>query len=854
MKKLLLVIFAYASLLPMVGYSQSHIIKLDSASNQITVINYYCDILLIDNGISNSNYSNNSDYWTAFCPPYSINRTKISFNEFDIHPSDRVEIYYGVGINGNAYIENPQQPYFTNQELLEKEILASLSDTSGCLTVRIVSDSTLNATGFKANISCVERCQIPVVDLDTFFIKYNSTGQATNVAVKDIIDTIYNISDNTYTANHFKALDFCEGDSVVIFAKPLFPENNSPFTQSISTCIFNWNFGDSVTQTVNGSNMVSHKFNNNISFVQLKITDINQMCKSTNNLDLRARKSTNPIRSLLDTINICSGTTFNYNVGYENGNDLRLYSSYNNRTFRYDSISFIPDGLNCSMPCLEAKITVDAFPSGSKITNVNDILSVCINIEHSFIGDLSMELVCPNGTSTVLKHFTNSGGAYLGSPIDDINSTSPCNPLANPAGVGWNYCFSNQLLDGAKGVISGTSMGSPIDSTHISTGAGYFQTPTQSVAILPGGWGIVDLNGFSNLIGCPLNGDWKIRICDYRSIDNGYLFSWNLELSQSGSIDNQSSPIVNNVLMNGAYVIGIQDSIFTISTPVQIDTNVSNIYKINLFDNFGCTWDTSFYLNILQTPIVNLGQDTSIFEPITLYSPTSTVDNYTYFWHPALDTTTYSSFTTPDILTCDSTINYSVDVYNNNPHIYCHGYDDINITFNPTPTIPINIDAQINIPENNIILTWESQAMKYYIYRNEIYIATTTFPIYVDPNLVQGEDYCYRIKAINNSCESEFSETLCKNFIGLNSISKNEPLITLYPNPAKSTTTLKVEGLEDMANVSLYDLRGRMIKQLKLYSDQKELKIDLNNLSDGVYNIRIENNDFKKIKKLVIAK
>jgi hypothetical protein len=117
-------------------------------------------------------------------------------------------------------------------------------------------------------------------------------------------------------------------------------------------------------------------------------------------------------------------------------------------------------------------------------------------------------------------------------------------------------------------------------------------------------------------------------------------------------------------------------------------------------------------------------------EPTIIYAPISLVDNYTYLWQPTQQTSAQT--TTPDILECDSTINYSVEVFNRNPLKTCIGYDDITVRINPTPTIPINLDAQINMPQNNIILTWESEAIKYDIYRNEIYIASTTYPIFID--------------------------------------------------------------------------------------------------------------------------
>ena len=38
---------------------------------------------------------------------------------------------------------------------------------------------------------------------------------------------------------------------------------------------------------------------------------------------------------------------------------------------------------------------------------------------------------------------------------------------------------------------------------------------------------------FECLVRCPLNGNWRITICDHWAIDNGYIFNWALSLDQS---------------------------------------------------------------------------------------------------------------------------------------------------------------------------------------------------------------------------------------------------------------------------------------------------------------------------------
>ena len=71
----------------------------------------------------------------------------------------------------------------------------------------------------------------------------------------------------------------------------------------------------------------------------------------------------------------------------------------------------------------------------------------------------------------------------------------------------------------------------------------------------------------------------------------------------------------------------------------------------------------------------------------------------------------------------------------------------------------------INQMPNNFEITWQSNGSSYIIYRNNDSLATTTMPIYLDYNVVNGQPYCYKVKAINGDCESEFSNVVCKSYL-----------------------------------------------------------------------------------------
>ena len=75
----------------------------------------------------------------------------------------------------------------------------------------------------------------------------------------------------------------------------------------------------------------------------------------------------------------------------------------------------------------EACFSHNAFAPGQFITAATDVESICMNMEHSYMGDLDIWIECPNGQTCNLFEQACSG-TYFGVPdqADDCNPGTGC--------------------------------------------------------------------------------------------------------------------------------------------------------------------------------------------------------------------------------------------------------------------------------------------------------------------------------------------------------------------------------------------------------------------------------------------
>ena len=111
--------------------------------------------------------------------------------------------------------------------------------------------------------------------------------------------------------------------------------------------------------------------------------------------------------------------------------------------------------------------------------------------------------------------------------------------------------------------------------------------------------------------------------------------------------------------------------------------------------------------------------------------------------------------------------------------------------------------------------------------------------------LITGDTMRFTTNPIAGMDEYAFSGTIT--FVTETSIAETQPIIiNIYPNPAQHT--LYIQSEEAVEQVSIYDISGRMLLQETGTSQS----IDLNNLTNGIYLVKVKIAGGETVKKIVI--
>lgn len=355
------------------------------------------------------------------------------------------------------------------------------------------------------------------------------------------------------------------------------------FSTSSAGAIYIWTYGDGTGPDTTNSLVASHTYpDGGVYIVDLLAVDP-QGCRNSNRLGQVVQVSTTPLftgtQSNADSI--CAHT-----MTMIHGQATPVPGIYDCAPPVADT-TFLPDGTGVSY---STSINVECFAFGTTITSGSQIQSICLTMEHSFLGDLDWKIICPNGQQTIIKQFPGSGGTYLGEPFDTGQ------PNDNSPGVGYQYCFSGSAAWGT--IVAEDALGNHVLNVGVPA----------SVSMTPGTY--QPFQSYNNLIGCPLNGNWTIQITDNQGIDNGFIFNWGINFDPAllpGSYSftptfttqgwNSNPDIVSTA--NGGHDIFILPHTGGLKT-----------FNYQVTDNFGCTYDTSISVYVKDPG--NPGLDTAI--------------------------------------------------------------------------------------------------------------------------------------------------------------------------------------------------------------------------------------------------
>lgn len=340
---------------------------------------------------------------------------------------------------------------------------------------------------------------------------------------------------------------------------------------------------------------------------------------------------------------------------------------------------------------------------------------------------------------------------------------------------------------------------------------------TRNLKTINGCDSIVNLN---LLINKPKQTNLKAEICQGETYkENGFNVSTSgLYIQNLKTIKGCDSIVNLNLIINHPVETNINAEICKgeIYSKNGFNESKEGLYTIKLQNSKGC--DSIVNLNLK----VNKPKETTLTKEIcesNTYTENGFCENKTGIYSQNLKT----------IKGCDSTITLNLKV---------------NKLLTPT-------NLKLNYKKDNFELSWKGNGYKYAVYCNNILKATLADTFYIDYNVFR-ENKCYKVKAMNNNCESEFSEEICYEYSEIIDSTNTKLSFMIYPNPTKDNAFLDIEVSKNDIEVIIYDLYGRQIKAFELKNGQKRLKIDVRDFANGVYNLKVINNNSSITRKLIV--
>lgn len=525
-----------------------------------------CAAALYDSGgTAATGYQNNEDFTYTICPDIPGNVIYLTFFVFDLDLTgpgavDQLSIYDGDNTSATTL------GTYTGDDLQNLIVSGTIFNTSGCLTL-VFHSNTAGTGRFTASILCTTPCEYP---------------QAAAVM------------------SEASPAKVCVGEPIT------FDATGSQAAQGFGIAQYRWEFDDGTVDTTSGA-VVQHAFQGDGEhLVQLYLTDDNG-CHSLNLVDLQVLVSTTPSFALTTPDqSICFGATAEL-TGVGTPTTWTGLPEAN-----LGGGVFLPDDVGLSFT---SGLVFEQFDPGQTITSLSDITSICVDLEHTWMGDLVMQVICPNGSTTIF-HQQGGSGVYLGAANDNDDDVNPVQ------GECWHYCWSPTATNGTWTENATTS----------TTVAG---TPPND-ALNPGTY--ESEQPFSNLIGCPLNGEWLFQSTDLWAADNGFICAWEINFDPGIIPDITTYTPTIGADADSSYWTGPFDVISANADVVSITPDAPGAYPFlyTVVDDFGCTYDTTITVTVDQPFTVQAGNDVVICNTaVQLQASAQGASDLQWQWTPA---------------------------------------------------------------------------------------------------------------------------------------------------------------------------------------------------------------------------
>jgi len=614
------------------------------------------DPVIFTDSNETGNYAAGESYTITFCPDggnavFFLIDSETQGDIWDVAAGDVITIYDGDTENSpilgtfNTSIAGPVIYY-----------AATVENLTGCLTINFTSSEISNTgAGWTSQINCGNQWQPFSIELET--------------EPTEMIEGNY--------------IDICQGETVNFTANGVFPySDGSGYEQNNDNCYFEWDLGDGTELEGFGLTEVSNSYSDEFGFpIKITVTDPLGLI---NIFEASVRVSTTPnfggvIAEFQDTICLGSTTTLIGGISQDTTQSFGAFpvpTSFIGGGFLAGQ-TFLPDGNGASY---ETSVVIDDFPIGTLFENESDIVAVCATMEHSYLGDLDIELICPDGTEIILVEqtggSTNLGIPWATGPVDGQSAN-------NTPGVGFEYCWRP---DAANGTFEDEANQNDMEFVSGDGPGTYNDSQMLEGSYLP-------FEPISDLLGCPINGSWTIRVTDNIGADNGYIFSWGIQFDP---LIDPNAETYQPILVDGFW--GDDPSIIAGNdTNITVQPTETGVFDYTFFveDNFGCNYDTTVVLTVVEAVTSNVNSPACNFTEVLQVNNSSQGGTWSVEETPE---DAFASFGVDDVV-----VNLAGDYVFTYTDFACQTTDIHDVFFVPLPTAEIIEELEICQEEPQLI-------------------------------------------------------------------------------------------------------------------------------------------------------
>ncbi|MBL7706478.1 MAG: fibronectin type III domain-containing protein [Taibaiella sp.] len=291
--------------------------------------------------------------------------------------------------------------------------------------------------------------------------------------------------------------------------------------------------------------------------------------------------------------------------------------------------------------------------------------------------------------------------------------------------------------------------------------------------------------------------------------------------------------------LNAGNATGLTYSWNTGATTSSINVTTAGTYSVSV-SNGTCAASDTIIVGLTQTPIVNLGPDTTVCTATSYTLDAGAGPNYTYLWNTGniqqqIDVTTdgqYHVTVTNGTCVASDTVNVN---FSTMPAV-----NGITATGNPSPTF--NFEA--NGASNAATYTWD--------FGHNGATASGATATYTYPSLATAATYTVTLTVTNECGSASVTTVVTVNPVSVKELQLDEKALKLFPNPGSHTVKLINESNFKMKQIVLTNILGQTVANIPVHNNTQS--INLSKLPSGLYHVRIEFEEGTVIRKLEVIK